>query len=106
MRDQRQEGIAHYVERAGRQVQSLADYLKNNDAGQIADASENFARRQPAVFLGVAFVLGVVSARFLKSSRRDDEQARTGKALARATTRPVHRIVHSMDRRHTTTASA
>jgi hypothetical protein len=32
--------------------------------------AEEFARRDPALFLGVAFTLGVLGARFLKSSGR------------------------------------
>ena len=32
---------------------------------------ENLARRQPAIVLGGALVLGLIGARFLKSSRRD-----------------------------------
>ena len=32
---------------------------------------ENLARRQPALMLGGALVLGLIGARFLKSSQRD-----------------------------------
>lgn len=74
MRDEQQNGLAHYADQAGQQVQRVADYLRNNDAGQIADAAEDFARRQPAVFLGGTFVLGLLGARFLKSSRRKEQQ--------------------------------
>lgn len=74
MRNEQQNGLAHYAEQAGQQVQRVADYLKNNDAGQMADAAEDFARRQPAVFLGGTFVLGLLGARFLKSSRRKEQQ--------------------------------
>ena len=34
---------------------------------------QRFARRQPAVFIGSAFALGLVGARFLKSSRQQNE---------------------------------
>jgi ElaB/YqjD/DUF883 family membrane-anchored ribosome-binding protein len=73
MRDQQQNGMAHYVESAGQQVQRAADYLKNNDAGQIADQAEDFARRKPAIFLGAAFAVGMLGARFLRSSRRQEQ---------------------------------
>jgi hypothetical protein len=33
---------------------------------------EDFARRQPALFIGGAFMLGLLGARFLKSSAQTD----------------------------------
>ncbi|MGI8548651.1 MAG: hypothetical protein ACR2M1_15205 [Gemmatimonadaceae bacterium] len=73
MRDQNQDGVGQYIDRAGQQVQRLADYLENTDISDMADQTEDFARKQPAVFLGGAFVLGLVGARFLKSSRRQEK---------------------------------
>ena len=59
-----------YAERAAQQVERLSTYLQNTDVGQMVDQVEDFARRQPALFLGGTFVLGLLGARFLKSSRR------------------------------------
>jgi len=73
MRDQHQEGIAQYVDAAGQQVQRVADYLRDRDVNQLASETEQFARRQPAVFLGSAFALGFLGARFLKSSHRQEQ---------------------------------
>lgn len=61
-----------YLTRAGEQVQRAADYLQNADMRRLLSETESFARRQPAVFLGGAFALGVLAARFLKSTRPDD----------------------------------
>ncbi len=72
MRDQHQDGVSHYIDRAGQQVQRLADYLEHTDISDIADQTEDFARKQPAAFLGGAFVIGLIGARFLKSSRRQE----------------------------------
>lgn len=58
-----------YLNRAGEQVQRVADYLENADVESLVRDTESFARRQPALFLGGAFALGVLAARFLKSSR-------------------------------------
>lgn len=80
LRDQDQRAIGGYVERAANKVEQLADYVQNTDAGQMADRVENFARREPALFLGGAFALGLLGARFLKSSRRAQPQQRTGYA--------------------------
>jgi hypothetical protein len=62
---------APYMTRAGEQVQRAADYLQNADLRQMVSSTEQFARRQPALFLGSAFAIGVLAARFLKSGRPD-----------------------------------
>jgi len=64
-------GLAGYVQQAADQVDGLARYLENREVGDLVDDVEDFARRSPAVFLGGAFVLGLLGARFLKSSRRN-----------------------------------
>lgn len=71
LRDQNQEGVGRYVERAADQLDRVARYLQTAEPGELVDRVENFARRQPALFIGGAFALGLLGARFLKSSRRD-----------------------------------
>jgi hypothetical protein len=50
------------------QIERFAGYLRNRDVGQMVDDVERFARRQPGLFLGSAFTIGLLAARFLKSS--------------------------------------
>lgn len=59
---------ANYADQAANQIQRLAGYLQNRDVGQIVQEAQDWARREPAIALGGAFVLGLVAARFLKSS--------------------------------------
>ncbi len=68
LRDNDQAGIADYVERAAGQVEHFAGYLSKRDIRGLAQDTEQFARREPALFLGGAFALGIFAARFLKSS--------------------------------------
>jgi len=70
LRDQDQVGVTDYVDSAANQLERISGYLQNTDIGDLVDDVERFARRQPSVFLGGAFVLGLVAARFLKSSSR------------------------------------
>ncbi len=65
-------GTGRYVEQVADQVQRFADFIENAEPGELVQRTESFARRQPAVILGGAFALGLIGARFLKSSRRDD----------------------------------
>lgn len=71
-------GAGRYVRQAGDQVRRAADYLENTDVKKLARDTESFARRQPAVFLGGAFVLGIVAARLFKNSQRADAQETAG----------------------------
>ena len=69
----RDEGmISQFIDRAADRASQIADHLNNRDPNALLDDVENFARREPAMFLGGAFVLGLVAARFIKSSRRAD----------------------------------
>lgn len=60
---------AHYADRAADQIQRVSGYLGARDISQIADEAEDWARREPVLALGGAFVLGVLAARFIKSNR-------------------------------------
>lgn len=70
LRDQDQGAVAGYVEQAADRLDGAADYLRQRDVPQLVDEVEGFARRQPALFLGAAFGLGILAARFIKSSRQ------------------------------------
>jgi hypothetical protein len=68
LRDQQHETVAHYVEQAADQIERLSERLKNKDVRELLDDVQQLARRQPALFIGGAFALGLMGARFLKSS--------------------------------------
>ncbi|MEO8285502.1 MAG: hypothetical protein ABI670_03585 [Chloroflexota bacterium] len=60
--------LAEYTGKVADQIEQFSNYLQNKDMGDIVAEVERFARRQPAIFLGGAFALGMLGARFLKSS--------------------------------------
>ena len=70
LREEQQTVAGEYIERAAKQIERAAGYLQDVDLGEVVDNVEDFARKRPAVFVGAAFALGIVAARFLKSSRR------------------------------------
>jgi hypothetical protein len=59
---------ARYSGTAANQIEKVADYFERKDLRAMMRDAESFARRNPAIFLGAAFGLGLVAARFLKSS--------------------------------------
>jgi sirohydrochlorin ferrochelatase len=71
LRSEDQQRIAGLTETVARQVDQVANYLRSKDARAMRQDLENLARRQPALMLGGALVLGLIGARFLKSSERN-----------------------------------
>lgn len=64
------DGPSRYLRDASEQVRRAADWLEHSDLQDLTMRAEDFARRQPALFLGSAFTIGLVAARFFKSSNR------------------------------------
>lgn len=71
-----QGAIGQYATKAADQVERLSGFLRDNDVNDIIHEAEQFARRQPAAFLGGAFALGLLAARFLKSSSQASQANR------------------------------
>ncbi len=76
LREQHHETVAGYVEQAADQIERISKRLREKDVGELLEDAQRLARRQPALFVGSAFVLGLLSARFLKSSREEERRGR------------------------------
>ena len=72
LRDQQHDTVAGYVEQAAEQIEKLSQRLKQKDVGELLNDAQRLARRQPALFVGAAFVLGLIGARVMKSSPPDE----------------------------------
>ena len=68
LREQRHETIAQYIEQAANQLDRLSSRLREKNVNELVDDAQRFARQRPALFIGSAFALGLIGARFLKSS--------------------------------------
>jgi hypothetical protein len=62
------EAAAKYTDTAAQKIEEVASYFDSRDIRQMTRDLESFARRNPAIFFGAAFGLGLLAARFLKSS--------------------------------------
>jgi hypothetical protein len=76
LRDQDHETVAGYVEQAADQIDRFSQRLREKDISELLEDAQRLARRQPALFVGSAFALGLLGARFLKSSREDEHDYR------------------------------
>ena len=68
--------LASYADKAVDQIQLFADRMRDKEPAEMVRDAERFARRNPAAFVGGAFVLGLAMARFLKSSGSQTGDAR------------------------------
>ena len=66
-------GFGRYAGMAADQVEKVADYVGGKDLRELVRDTQTFARRHPDLFLGGAFVAGVMLARFIKSSSAEPE---------------------------------
>jgi hypothetical protein len=70
LRQEDQRRAADFTESLAEQVERASGYLRDRDFGAIRQDLEGLARRQPALVLGVGFAIGLLGARFFKSSER------------------------------------
>lgn len=68
LREQNHSGAGRAVERAAEGVERFAHYLQDTNVDEVVDQVYDFARRQPAAFIGGAFALGFLASRFIKAT--------------------------------------
>lgn len=72
LREQEQTAAANAINTVANQMERFSSYLSNKEVTDLLDEAEGLARRNPELFLGGAFALGLLASRFLKSSARRD----------------------------------
>lgn len=60
--------IGDYTTQLGTSARQFAEKAKDKNLGEIAGMVEDFGRRQPMAFLGIAAVAGLAASRFLMAS--------------------------------------
>jgi hypothetical protein len=83
-RDNQQDTIATYIDKAADQLERFSTRLRDRDINEVMNDVQQFARRQPAIFIGASFAAGVLAARFLKSSAPAGDRYRRQEPLRTA----------------------
>jgi len=68
LRSENRESVANLTDSLADQVERLSSYLRTRDLRAVREDVERFARQQPGVAIGVALAIGLLGARFIKSS--------------------------------------
>lgn len=76
---------AKYGESLANQIEQISGYFERKDVREMIRDVESFARRNPALFIGGAFTLGLLAARFLKSSAAPGNTGRQSLSTNRTT---------------------
>jgi hypothetical protein len=63
-----QQSSAPYVRMIADRAQQLTSTIRDNDVDDVIAAVQDFGRKQPAVFLGAAALLGFAASRFVMAS--------------------------------------
>lgn len=72
--------VGRMARQMGESVHRFADDIKGRSMGEIAGMAEDFGRRQPLAFLGLAAIAGLAASRFVSASA-----SRQGSASSRYT---------------------
>ncbi|MGI0522821.1 nutrient deprivation-induced protein [Rhizobium giardinii] len=62
--------VGRYARQIGDSIQRFANEMEDRDIGEVAGMAEDFGRRQPLAFLGVAAIAGLAASRFLMASAK------------------------------------
>jgi hypothetical protein len=65
-----QQHVGRFAKQIGESVQAIAKNIEGRDLGEIANMAEEFGRKQPLAFLGVAALAGLAGSRFLTASAK------------------------------------
>ena len=71
--------VATYVDKAADMLDRMSGSVRDASMRDAVRATKEFARREPLLFLGGAFLTGLLAARFLKSSEREREDEETSR---------------------------
>lgn len=84
LRSQDQAMVADYATRAADRIDQVSQFLRDKEVEEIVGEVEGMVRRQPALFIGGAFILGMLGGRFIKASgeRREARYGHGTRALS------------------------
>jgi predicted AlkP superfamily pyrophosphatase or phosphodiesterase len=89
--------FARYSNQVADRVERASTYLEEHDLDELMVEAEDFARRQPELFIGGAFTLGLLAARFLKSSASSLDDTRRSNLPERSRPTAVTSYTPSVD---------
>jgi len=97
--------IGNFAETGAQQLERLTGYLRTRDTNQVLSEVESYARRNPTVFAGGAFALGLLAARFFRSSGQSSQSVSTTSGASPGRFAPLTPSTSTMTDTHAATRS-
>lgn len=69
--------VGDAMHRAAREIEDIAQAVRDREPGELLDVAQDFARRQPALFAGAIGLMGFAAVRFLMASSRSGSGTET-----------------------------
>ncbi|KQV81903.1 hypothetical protein [Rhizobium sp. Root1220] len=82
-----QQPVGRFAKQIGESVQAIAKNIEGRDLGEIAGMAEEFRRKQPLAFRGIAAIAGLASSRSLTASAKRTSAASAVRTLVALMTR-------------------
>jgi hypothetical protein len=73
---------ARGINSAAEYVDDAAEKIRNGSFRDLVDGATDFAKRQPAAFLGISVLAGFAAVRFLKATGGPSQRRNTGNTLS------------------------
>ena len=78
LREQDRPGVAKLTEGVADRVEGIGGYLASRSPDQLVSDIKNLATREPLVFAGACFALGMFAARVVKAATHGPESSSSG----------------------------
>lgn len=69
--------VGEAMDRAARELEDLAEAVRDREPRELLGVAQDFARRQPALFAGALGLVGFAAVRFLMASSRSSSESKT-----------------------------
>ncbi len=80
--------LAGMVRRAATKAEDFSHDIRDKSVEELIEATQDFARRQPALFVGVAATAGFLLARFIKTGMDSSSPQPLSSTAARSSSTP------------------
>ena len=75
LRNDQHDTLAQYIDQVADQLERFASSVREKSVNELMQDVRHLGQRQPALFIGGSFAVGLLAARFLKSSQRNGDYA-------------------------------
>ncbi len=65
--------VSRYVNQIADKIEGASEYLREKEVKELIEDTERFVKSKPVLLFAAAVALGVIAARFLKSSRQESD---------------------------------